>query len=124
MGYRSDVSLAFYTLDEGKLPQAAVKLWFEENYCKGAEYSPDELLFGKDYVLVSYHHWKWYDAYPEVQLVQESIKQFTETFDTDSAESTAAYEFVRIGEETEDITEERSNYSEYRLRAFRTINFD
>jgi hypothetical protein len=123
MGYRSDVSIAFYTLAKDKLPFAALKLWFDENYAKTCP-EPDHIDTGDDHIVVQYHDWKWYESYPEIRAVNAAMYLFDETFDTGNSDSHAAREFVRVGEQSGDVEEDRSDYHEYRLTVQRSINFE
>ena len=129
MGYRSDVSIAFYTLDAERLPFAALKLWFDENYPhEGAkaewEAKIDE---GDDYLLVNYIRVRWWHGADHPNDVNAALRRFTETFDTeDAAEqggAPAAYDLVRIGEEETDTEIDRSGWTHYRLDVSREIVF-
>ena len=121
MGYRSDVDVVFYTLDQAKLPYAVIKLWFDENYPK---FDTDEITHGEDYIRISYRQWKWYDGYEEVRAVHEAVKNFEAAFSTDDESTDAAYEMVEVGEEPEDIQTRGSAYCTYRLNVHREIVFD
>ncbi len=125
MGYRSDVSVVFYTRNPDKLPLAALKLWFDENYPrkKAAEEWDATIRTGDDYVLVTYDHVKWYPDYDHVQAVRSVLDSFTECFEADDG-ADAAYELIEVGEETNDISETRSDYCDYRLNVRREIIFD
>ena len=46
---------------------------------------------------------KWYDSYPDVIQFNEFIEAFVELADDDESKLTWAYEFVRFGEELNDI---------------------
>lgn len=119
MGYRSDVKLVFYTSNESKIPFAAVKLWFDENYPK---HDFCDVEVGNNYVLVSYEQVKWYDGYPEVQDTTDAIAKFVDTFDADD-DTGAHYEMVRVGEDTADIEHDHSEWCQWLLSVNRTIHF-
>ena len=123
MGYRSNVSIAFYTQNKDKLPFAAIKLWFDENFAKTCP-DPDHIDEGEDHIVVHYNDWKWYESYPEVHAVNDAMALFDETFNTDDRDSHAVREFVRVGEEPNDVEEDRSDYHEWRLTVSRTIHFE
>ena len=124
MGYRSDVNIVFYTRKPDIIPFVAIKLWFDENYPReGAKKWDAEIETGDDYVLVKYQDVKWYDGYEHVNAVNAAVDRFTKTFEAD-AHDDVAYEFTRIGEESTDIEEESSTWSDYRLRVRREIIFD
>lgn len=124
MGYRSDVSIVFYTTSTEKLPFVAIKLWFDENYPHqtATTYWSAEVDCDDDYVLVTYTDVKWYEGSEHVTAVSAAIKLFTDTFECDE-DGAAHWETVRIGEQPDDITEERSDYANYRLGVRREITF-
>lgn len=130
MGYRSDVSVAFYTLDAERLPLAALKLWFDENYpheVAKAEWAA-KIEEGDDYLLVNYTRVRWWDRADHVTAVHKAFGRFTETFDEGVSAETengppAAYDFVRIGEEETDTEIDRSGWTDYRLDVRREIIF-
>ena len=120
MGYRSNVSVVFYTSNESEVPFAAVKLWFEENFPK---HDFCDVEVGQNYVLVSYEDVKWYQGYPEVEAVDTAIALFCETFDANE-DTGAHYEMMRVGEDLQDIEREVSDYCHYLLDVSRTIHFN
>ena len=124
MGYRSDVSVVFYTRDKDVLPVAAIKLWFDENYPhkEATEEWGAEVQTGDDYVLVTYRDVKWYEGYKHPAAVQSAVYAFGECFDTANNDE-AAWEMLRMGEELSDVREENSNYCDYRLGLRREIEF-
>jgi hypothetical protein len=104
MGYRSDVELLFYTTGEdtqdAPLPQAAVKLWFDENY-PVAEAIDDwgaDITYGLTYVRIRYENVKWYENYKHIIDVDAAKAKFKRLFG-----DRAACEHVRVGEESADI---------------------
>jgi len=123
MGYRSDVTIAFYTQDTGKLPTAAIKLWFEENYPveEAKEEWDASVEYCLDAVLVTYVSVKWYPNYNHPQRVKAARDLFNETFECDSNDSHACWEMVTVGEDVNDNTHESSTYAEYRLGIRRDI---
>jgi hypothetical protein len=125
MGYRSDVSVAFYSRDLENLPFAAVKLWFDENYPRkeATEEWGAVIETGNDFVLVTYQSVKWYPDYGHVQAVRRVLDTFCECFDANEPEALASFEVVEVGEEATDITETRSDYCDYRMGLTRTIEF-
>ncbi len=131
MGYRSDVSVVFYTLDAERMPLAALKLWFDENYpheVAKAEWAA-KIEEGDDYLLVNYTDVKWYDDYTHPKEVDAALRRFIETFDEGVSVETengppAAYDFVRIGEDDNDTETDRSGWTDFRLSVKREIYFD
>ena len=98
MGYRSEVVLAvnkeimpeflahLATNDEAK------NLVFSE-YCElNQDYE------GEGHLLVSWTNIKWYEGYPDVDV----IEKFTCEMDEDT-ENSEMFRFIRVGEEYEDI---------------------
>lgn len=126
MGYRSRVTVVFYTRNDQTVPPAAIKLWFDENYPHkmardewGAQidYDPEH-----GWVMATYEDVKWYEGYVHPTEVRTAIEQFCDTFDA-NGDDTVAFEMVRVGENIEDIEEQRSDYSDYRLGVSREIVF-
>lgn len=128
MGYRSDVTYVFYT-KRGKHDYPMLKLWFDENWPK---HDFGEVETGDSWIQVRYEDVKWYESYPEVIAVNKAVEQFLETFEGSSAKEQAtdpeiplfAYEYVRIGEEDNDIERDGSEWHDYRLNVSRTVYFN
>jgi hypothetical protein len=120
MGYRSDVMAAFYTTPD---KAAAMKLYVDENF-------PEELagnlrpINDKHYqgYMFEGEGWKWYESYPEIIEFNRFVSNFLEL--AEQEEIKWAYEFVRIGEDNDDVEENRSNYADYQLRVTRSIESD
>jgi hypothetical protein len=69
--------------------------------------------------------WKWYDSYPDIQFLEKLFDEFDEVFIGDKGhESGYALEYVRVGEETEDIEERHLGSIEGRTWVSRTIEVD
>lgn len=134
MGYRSNVDVVFYVRQDADitipLPYAALKLWVDENYpVKQAidewgatvTYEPEQ-----GYIYISYLDVKWYQG-EHLNAVDAAFHRFSDTFDNEahsSSPASAAYEFVCTGENTEDIEERRSDWSDYRLGVRREVYFE
>ena len=120
MGYRSDVKAAFYATHD---KAAAVKLFVDENF-------PEELAGNLRPINNGYYQGymfedenvKWYDSYPEVAAFHKFASNFLEL--AEQEEIRWAYEFVRIGEDSEDIEETQSDYADNQLRVTRSIETD
>lgn len=124
MSYRSDVNIVFYTRKPDIIPFAALKLWFDENYPREQAKSwSAEIETGDDYVLVKYRDVKWYDGYEHVGVVNAVVDKFTETFEA-NVHDDVAYEYIRIGEETNDIETDTSTWSDFRMYVRREICFE
>jgi hypothetical protein len=140
MGYRSDVKIVFYlthgtsdSIDEFNvkrgtttLPFAALKFWFEETY--PVREAKDEwcasIDYGEDYILLRYEDVKWYSGYEHPNEVSLAFEKFSDTFRSDERDHRAQYEFVRIGEQDDDIERECSSYNDHRLNVERSIIFE
>jgi hypothetical protein len=125
MGYRSNVSIVFYTRKYKVVPFAALKLWFDENYPVKEAMTEWEAKVetGDDWIMVTYKGVKWYDDVTHVVAVDKAVETFVETFDAED-EDDVAYEFIRIGEEPDDIEDRHTAYCDWRLSVRREIIFD
>lgn len=124
MGYRSNVSVAFYTRDPKEVPFAAIKFWFDENYPvkEAAEEWCATIETGDTWVLVTYEDVKWYEDYTHVAAVRGALDSFAECFESEDFDRTG-WEMVELGEQMDDIRETRSAYCDYLLGVRRDIVF-
>jgi bacterioferritin (cytochrome b1) len=102
MGYRSEVMAIFYCHNQDDYP--SMKLFVEENI--GGTFKEDiteEESNERKYIKFYLEDVKWYDSYTDVIEFNEFIKAFVELADDDESKLTWAYEFVRFGEELNDI---------------------
>lgn len=121
MGYRSNVTFAFYPKEEKPELFPVIKLWVEENWPKD-DPSSIEVRHDTGIILVKYEDVKWYDGFNYVDAAWAATKQFDETFDTASYEDhQACWDYVRIGEDNDDNEAGGSEYREYRLGVERSI---
>jgi hypothetical protein len=126
MGYRSNVDVVFYTRDTAPdpMPYAALKLWVDENYpVREAEDEWDaETTYSEErgFIYISYLDVKWYHG-DHPSRVEAALKLFDKTFEDHLS---VAYEFVRIGEELDDVEEMRSVNADYLLGVKREIYFE
>jgi len=122
MGYRSDVVMLMYGKEE-VFP--ILKLWVEENLIPMIKVhgldntlggnrvlfddggNTDGLwLFTRDnYKGYAYKEFgvKWYPDYPEIRAFEAVREKFAEVFNRDNHAAELAMEFMRIGEEPDDI---------------------
>ena len=117
MGYRSDVTFAFYPRDE-------VKGWLEKHW-------PQEwcdLEETEDMVLVTYRDVKWYADYVFVGQALAAAQAFERAFEADEDTARAHWrmarahwEMVRLGEDDDDIEHDGSPFHDYRLGIRREI---
>ena len=136
MGYRSDIKIVFYltkgthdhppTEDNPLVPFAALKFWFEETYPvkEAKDEWCAEIDYGKDYILLKYTDVKWYPDYKHVEAVEAVFGKFSDTFRSEGLGHRAQYEFVRVGEQDDDIERECSGYADHRLFVERSIIFE
>lgn len=130
MGYRSDVTIVMYPQFGHRDKFAALKLFVDENL-------PDEFkVVGEGYD--RYLHCfidgvKWYDGYEEVQKYNKLFSEWDELFadpdDPSAKEGLHAdlifhYEFMRIGEDYEDVEYHQSYGADHVLNMSREVYID
>ena len=122
MGYRSDVHAVFYTTRKEELP--LLKLYVDENF-------PDELrchlgainsnrIYGYEMV---YEDVKWYESYDDVKAFNAFKAKYLALLDAQEDGKKWKFEFVRIGEDIEDVELEQHD-SECVLSVSRSIECD
>ena len=118
MGYRSDVKALIYPLggEHNLLEYDKLKLLFNTTFQDVFE------AWGEDYFSWNDKHRvlefdansvKWYDSYPEVQRLTKFLSEVQDLG--------YEYEFLRIGEEVEDVEEDSSGDSQGFMYVERTI---
>ena len=118
MGYRSDVKALIYPLggEHNLLEYDKLKLLFNTTFQDVFE------AWGEDYFSWNDKHRvlefdansvKWYDSYPEVQRLTKFLSEVQELG--------YEYEFMRIGEEDDDIETDNSGDAENYMYVERTI---
>ena len=144
MGYRSVVEAVFYTRKKEEYP--LLKLYVDENFPKNEELleclkplikeevagADGKVEFHQHVGCYGYHftadNVKWYESYPEIQeftAFAEKFVEFAESKENMPEKQLGwAYEFVRLGEETEDTEEERSNNADGILSVIREIELN
>jgi hypothetical protein len=126
MGYRSQVSyiIAFKDNEQRETFKELVKHKDDEHMISALV---DDCFSHptQPWIYFQVDHWKWYDSYPEVQAHNNLMEFAMEVFPKD-----AAYRFVRVGEEHDDIEirddegeEARHSLYDY-LHPITTINLD
>jgi hypothetical protein len=128
MGYRSAVEAVFYTRNEEEWP--ILKLYIDENFPKcwrdeDIEYlKPIKASNAWGYHFIA-DNIKWYESYPEIQEFNEFAEKFVVFSESKEGmpekQLSWAYEFVRLGEEANDIEEERSDNADFILCVRREI---
>jgi hypothetical protein len=120
MGYRSDVHALFYTTRKEDLP--VLKLYMEENFPKDESFFElkgieSNAIYGYELVLEQV---KWYESYDEVKAFDAFKTKYLDLIEEQETGKQWHFEFVRIGEELEDVEQEQ-NDSAYVLSVSRTI---
>ena len=116
MGYRSDVKLVFYCKNEGD-NFAKLEAWVGEKLKEEAEYS-QRIEHGSLQGIMFVWEWiKWYEDYPEIAKIIQAMDEFSDTMTEDGF----MYEFIRVGEEDDDIEHRDSNNAAGLLSVRRTI---
>ena len=131
MGYRSDVTVLMYagTPEE----QVIVNEWVKAQLAKRGGDLMHNFTFMHRMVRFDAENWKWYDSYPEVQWLEKLFEDYVDIFcstlknptvETLNKERTYAIEYVRVGEEYEDIESWDKGESQGRLYVSRQIMVD
>lgn len=108
MGYRSDVTAAFYVREAKHLPM--LKIWLTANF--PMEVFKDSIRWFDRGIVLSEENVKWYDDYDEVKAFNYAVQKYLMLMDTESKTPAPddfpvfSYEFVRLGENYEDIVTE------------------
>jgi hypothetical protein len=105
MGYRSDVMAVFYVREAKHLP--ILKIWLTANFPMEQlggciRWFDRGMVFEEDSV-------KWYDDYDDVKAFNEAVRKYLalmEEVGTNDDFPVFSYEFVRLGENYEDIVTE------------------
>jgi hypothetical protein len=133
MGYRSDVAYtirfvheddtnnkqSFYTFLAEAKANAATALCFSEQ--GWAEFQIDEANFRINFAADGV---KWYESYPDVQCHEALLNLANEWDNDEDNHAHIAFQFVRIGEETDDIQDNRSESADDWIYVERTISRD
>ena len=119
MGYRSNVKAVFYTSDKEQWP--ALRLFVDENFPEEFKYCL-EVIGSSTYCgyVFSCEDVKWYDSYPDVQAYNKFVANYEGLIDGE-AELPWVYEFIRIGEDTDDIETEGAGNYDHVLQVSREI---
>jgi len=136
MGYRSDVTIVMYPRLEDDYPM--LKLFVEENLPDKFEEHEVErsfasVVFSKGestvfrYLLLEFDSVKWYEGYEGVDVYTRLFSEWGSKFRnvTDpEGEPLFHYEFMRIGEDYEDIVYDCSYGSDHLLNMSREVYID
>ena len=126
MGYRSDVMAVFYTYDPIEFP--SIKLFIDEHvpeWCKDEEHMRvfkrernQSTLQG---IVFDFRGVKWYESYPDVQEFDQAMRKFEKLADDGDK---WLWEFVRLGENLDDVEEKSSYQADGLLYVSRSIECD
>jgi hypothetical protein len=128
MGYRSDVTIITYPSIGHEDKFAALKLYVDENL-------PDEFeVIGEGdrrYLHCNIEGRKWYDSYEEVDAYNKAFSEWDDMFSDPDRDPTRSehkamfqYEFMRIGEEYEDVEYHSSYGADHALNMSRETYID
>lgn len=130
MGYRSDVTIVMYPRHEDDYPM--LKLFVEENLPDEFEEhevqrSFADVVFSKGestvfrYLLFQFDSVKWYEGYGDVDVYTCLFSEWESKFRHASGDNEPVfhYEFMRIGEDMEDIVYDCSYNSDHLLEVER-----
>ncbi len=122
MGYRSDVTCVMYSRDpSGKRDEAGtafMKAWLNSHI---TEEDKELFEFNDSMVVFSVEQWKWYDSYPDIQRLEKLFEDFMELCEVGN---NYRMEFMRVGENYDDIEMRESDNSHGLLRLKRSIYID
>jgi hypothetical protein len=121
MGYRSDVHALFYTTRKEDMP--VLKLYMDENYPKDLhdlEEISSNRIYGYE---MKYEDVKWYSGYEDVKAFDAFKTKYHALLDEQEDGKKWKFEFIRIGEDTEDVEREQDD-SAYVLSVRRSIETD
>ena len=123
MGYRSDVHALFYTTTKEDLP--VLKLYMDENFPKDESFFElEEISSNRIYGYeVTFEGVKWYESYEYVKAFDAFKTKYQALLDEQEEGKKWKFEFVRIGEETDDVEREQHD-SAYVLNVCRSIEAD
>jgi hypothetical protein len=125
MGYRSDVICIMYARDVKDVDKvdeagmAFIKAWLNSRLTE-----EEKNLFEFDHdsmVVFSVEQWKWYDSYPDIQRLEKLFEDFMELCEVGN---NYRMEFMRVGENYDDIEMRESDNSHGLLRLKRSIYID
>jgi hypothetical protein len=97
---------------------AFVKAWLNTHI---AEEDKELFEFNDNTVVFSVEQWKWYESYHDIQRLEKLFEDFMELCERGS---NYRMEFIRVGENYDDIERRESDTSHGLLRLKRSIYID
>ena len=129
MGYRSSVVCLMYGNNDigdntivKEFVRARVDAYASEKG-EAVKYVTDAFYYDGWGVKFECQDWKWYDSYPDIIFLEELFEEFEELL-IGNQDTSYGLEFVRVGEEIEDIEQRYRGSIEGRLNVDRTIYVD
>lgn len=125
MGYRSDVTIVMYPSKRHRDKFAALKLYVDENLPDQFEVRGGDK--GDRYLLLEFGGIKWYEGYEEVDVYTRAFSEWESMFIDEAdphGEPIFHYEYMRIGEEYEDVVYDCSYDSDHALNLSREVYID
>jgi hypothetical protein len=128
MGYRSEVDVVFYVPSESDTAYPLLKLWFDAHYPHTEakdEWGAEIKYLQEDRAITVYYNCvKWYSAYEHPQRVDKAFDDIDKLVgdqsltpvkedDPDAVPFDIAWEFVRLGEEDDDIETRASENADF-----------
>ena len=122
MGYRSDVTIVMYP--KRKEDFALLKLYADETFPDQFEVCENNnCTDGFKFLVLEINSIKWYEGYEEVDVYTRAFSEWEDMFRDEAepeGESIFHYEFLRIGEDYDDIVYDTSEYGNRILNIERT----
>jgi len=122
MGYRSDVEILFYP--ENPEEFAMLQLYVEENLpdkFEVVDMTCNRWPQGNKYLHLRLESVKWYPSYEDVVVYTECFGNWATMF---GSTPRFHYEFVRLGDDDNDIETDYSENAEFAMRASRSIDIN
>lgn len=125
MGYRSDVTAVFYVSKAEHLP--VLKLWLSENF--PMDLFDEHIRWFNRGMILEEQGIKWYQDYDEIKAFNSSVEKYYGLMNMGAEDGDDppkfSYEFVRIGENYDDIeTDYQGEHCEYLLGVDRSVTID
>lgn len=125
MGYRSDVTAVFYVKEAKHFP--VLKLWLDENFPMDTFH--EYVRWFDRGMIFEEGNTKWYGDYEEVKAFNVAVENYLGLMNMGAEDGDDppkfSYEFVRIGENYDDIEAEcYGDHCEYMLGVSRSVTMD
>lgn len=132
MGYRSNVVCVMYGNNDigcntivKEFVRSRVEAYSDSAHPEAAAHVKNAFNYDGWGVMFQADDWKWYDSYPDIQFLEQLFDEFEELLIGDDASDTAyALEFIRLGEDSDDVEERMRGAIEGRLYVGRSIHVD